>query len=80
MPSKKIADFARGAHSALLAKYVSRSFYPFFSFAARLITVFFCRSAFDEYYIKGNLAPMKKLIAGHVNTRQDQYLSMLKEN
>lgn len=34
--------------------------------------------AFDEYYIKGNLAAMEKLFAGYVNARLDQYLSMLK--
>ena len=34
-------------------------------------------NAFDEYYIKGNLAAMEKLFAGYVNARLDQYLSML---
>ena len=35
-------------------------------------------NAFDEYYIKGNLATMEKLFAGYVNARLDQYLAMLK--
>ena len=35
-------------------------------------------NAFDEYYIKDNLAAMEKLFAGYVNARLDQYLSMLK--
>jgi excisionase family DNA binding protein len=35
--------------------------------------------AFDAYYVKGNLAPMEKLFAGHVNARLDQYLSMLQD-
>ena len=35
-------------------------------------------NAFDEYYIKGNLAVMEKLLAGYVNARLDQYLAMLK--
>ncbi len=35
-------------------------------------------NAFDEYYIKDNLAAMEKLFAGYVNERLDQYLSMLK--
>lgn len=33
--------------------------------------------AFDAYYVKGDLSPMEKLFAGYVNTRLDQYLSML---
>lgn len=33
--------------------------------------------AFDAYYVKNNLVPMEKLFAGYINTRLDQYLSML---
>ena len=35
--------------------------------------------AFDAYYVNGDLTPMEKLLAGYVNVRLDQYLSMLEE-
>ena len=35
--------------------------------------------AFDAYYMNGNLEPMEKLFAMYVNSRLDQYLSILTE-
>ena len=31
-------------------------------------------NAFDEYYVKHNLAPMENLLAGYLNARLDFYL------
>ncbi len=36
-------------------------------------------NAFDEYYVKHNLAAMEHLFAGYINTRLDMYLDMLRE-
>lgn len=37
-------------------------------------------NAFDEYYVKNNLAAMGNLFAGYVNERLDIYLKMFKSN
>lgn len=35
--------------------------------------------AFDEYYVKHNLAAMEKLFARYIDERLDAYLAMLNE-
>jgi hypothetical protein len=36
-------------------------------------------TAFDDYYVKHNLAAMEKLFAGYVDERLDSYLTMLSD-